>query len=94
MRDVESLREHYVLTLRHWVARLEARHDDAVAATDEAQYRIWRLYMAGSAHAMATGRLNLYQIVLAKPVYGASRLPLTRHDWYTAAERGRDLIAV
>ncbi len=92
VRDVEALREHYVLTLRHWVSRLEARHDDAVAATDEAHYRIWRLYMAGSAHGMATGRLNLYQVVLAKPVHGNSRLPLTRHDWYSAAER--DLVAV
>ena len=23
VRDVESLREHYALTLRHWVRRLE-----------------------------------------------------------------------
>ena len=27
VRDVESLREHYALTLRHWVRRLEAHHD-------------------------------------------------------------------
>jgi cyclopropane-fatty-acyl-phospholipid synthase len=84
VRDVEGLREHYVLTLRHWVSRLEAQHDAAVAATDETQYRIWRLYMAGSAHGMATGRLDLYQVVLAKPDRGTSRLPLTRDDWYTA----------
>ena len=25
VRDLESLREHYALTLRHWVKRLEAR---------------------------------------------------------------------
>lgn len=25
LRDVESLREHYALTLRHWLARLERR---------------------------------------------------------------------
>jgi len=93
VRDVEGLREHYVLTLRHWVARLEARHDDAVRATDETQYRIWRLYMAGSAHAMATGRLNLYQLMLVKPDRGKSRLPLTREEWY-AAGRDRDAVTV
>jgi len=82
VRDVEGLREHYVLTLRHWVARLEAEHDAAVRSADETQYRIWRLYMAGSAHAMATGRLNLYQLLLLKPDRGASGLPLTREGWY------------
>ena len=34
VRDVESLREHYALTLRHWVNRLEARRAEAVAAAD------------------------------------------------------------
>ena len=28
---MESLREHYARTLRHWVANLEAHWDDAVA---------------------------------------------------------------
>jgi hypothetical protein len=34
---------------------------------------------------MATGRLNLYQLLLLKPDRGASGLPLTREGWY--AER-------
>jgi cyclopropane-fatty-acyl-phospholipid synthase len=51
VRDVESLREHYALTLRHWVHRLEARR-----ITDETTYRVWRLYMSGSAHGFKTGR--------------------------------------
>ncbi len=93
VRDVEGLREHYVLTLRHWVTRLEARYDAAIRATDETQYRIWRLYMAGSAHAMATGRLNLYQLLLVKPDRGKSHLPLTREDWYTEM-RDRSSITV
>ncbi len=82
VRDVESLREHYALTLRHWVKRLEARHEEAVRATDEVTYRIWRLYMAGSAHGFATGHLNVYQSLLAKPDHGVTGLPLTREDWY------------
>jgi cyclopropane-fatty-acyl-phospholipid synthase len=82
VRDVESLREHYALTLRHWVRRLEAKSEDAKRIVGEVAYRIWRLYMAGSAHGFAIGRLNLYQVLLSKPDQGDSRLPLTREDWY------------
>jgi cyclopropane-fatty-acyl-phospholipid synthase len=81
-RDLENLREHYALTLRRWVKRLEARHDEAVRVADEVTYRIWRLYMAGSAHSFDCGRLNLYQLLLVKPERGRSNLPLTRADWY------------
>ena len=82
VRDVENLREHYVLTLRHWVRNLENHAEQARQATDESTYRIWRLYMAGSAHAFETGQLNVYQILLAKAKDGRSGLPLTRADWY------------
>lgn len=82
VRDVESLREHYALTLRHWLHRLEANREQARHLTDETTYRIWRLYLAGAAHAFRTGRLNVYQTLLAKPLRGDSRLPLTRKDWY------------
>ena len=82
VRDVESLREHYALTLGHWVRRLEARADEARRITDETTYRVWRLYMSGSAHGFRTGRLNVYQTLLLKPDRGESGLPLTRADWY------------
>lgn len=82
IRDVESLREHYALTLRHWVKRLESCEQQAIRISNEQTYRIWRLYMAGSAHGFHTGRLNLYQVLLAKPDHGHTGLPLTREDWY------------
>jgi len=83
VRDVESLREHYALTLRQWVRRLEAQHDQALQFVDEPTYRVWRLFMSGSAHGFATGRLNVYQALLVKPgERGQSGLPLTRLDWY------------
>src|SRR5512142_1865918 len=83
VRDVESLREHYALTLRHWVRNLEAHHDDALKYVDESTYRVWRLYMSGSAYGFSTGRLNVYQALLAKPdAQGRSGLPWTRADWY------------
>jgi cyclopropane-fatty-acyl-phospholipid synthase len=83
VRDVESLREHYALTLRHWVRRLEAAHEEALRHVDESTYRVWRLYLSGSAHGFTTGRLNVYQALMSLPdSRGASGLPLTREDWY------------
>lgn len=82
VRDVESLREHYARTLRHWVQRLETRCGDAKRITGETLYRVWRIYMAGSAHAFASGRVNVYQVLFSKPEQGNANLPLTREDWY------------
>lgn len=85
VRDVESLREHYILTLRRWVTRLEARRGEARNATDERTYRLWRLYMAGSAHKFRIGQNNVYQVLLSRPSGAGSDLPLTRSDWYAGA---------
>jgi cyclopropane-fatty-acyl-phospholipid synthase len=84
IRDVESLREHYAMTLHEWVQRLESHAEAAKRLTDEVTYRIWRLYMAGSAHQFRRGDLNLYQILLSKSPNGDSGMPLTRADWYRA----------
>jgi cyclopropane-fatty-acyl-phospholipid synthase len=82
VRDVESLREHYALTLRHWARRLDSHRDQVLQAVDEPTFRVWRLFLSGSAYSFATGPLNVYQTLLAKPVNGVSGLPLTRRDWY------------
>jgi cyclopropane-fatty-acyl-phospholipid synthase len=82
VRDVESLREHYVLTARAWRRRLEAAYYQALELVDEATYRTWRLAMAGCAYGFATHRLNVWQSLLGKPERGRSGLPLTREDWY------------
>jgi len=83
VRDVESLREHYALTLRHWVRRLESHHQEALRHVDEPIYRVWRLFMSGSAYGFSSGRLNVYQALLVKPgLGGESGLPLSRDDWY------------
>lgn len=85
IRDVENLREHYALTLRHWFRRLEAAHAPALRFVNESTYRIWRLYLAGSAHGFARAQLAVYQMLLSKPdAAGESQLPLTRRDWYPA----------
>ena len=89
IRDVENLREHYALTLRHWVRRLEAHHEEALRHVSEPVYRTWRLYMAGSAHRFEIGQLAVYQTLLAKlGAGGAARVPLSRATWYPAGAGG------
>jgi cyclopropane-fatty-acyl-phospholipid synthase len=82
VRDVESLREHYVLTTRRWLERLEARRDEARRLTNDTVYRVWRLTLAASAHRFARGHVNVYQVLLSKPKAGSTGLPLSRADWY------------
>lgn len=67
VRDVESLRASYALTLRHWVANLEQNRAAAIAATSGSTYRIWRLYMAASAVAFERSGLSIYQLLLSDP---------------------------
>ena len=84
IRDVENLREHYALTLHHWLRRLEARHDEALRFVDEVTYRVLRLYIGGSAHGFRRGHIAVYQTLLRKlEPPGQAKLPLTRNDWCT-----------
>ncbi|HEX6138773.1 MAG TPA: cyclopropane-fatty-acyl-phospholipid synthase family protein [Casimicrobiaceae bacterium] len=81
--DAEALREHYAKTLWHWVERLEANTDAARAEVGEEKYRVWRIYMAGSAHAFDRGWLSLWQLLAGKPLAdGRLPHPLTRDYMY------------
>jgi cyclopropane-fatty-acyl-phospholipid synthase len=82
VRDVENLREHYELTLRCWVDGLRQNADVLLEHVSLATYRIWLLYMAGSAAAFHRGDIAVHQVLLSHPDRGQSRLPLTREDWY------------
>ena len=83
VRDVENLREHYALTLRAWVQRLEEHHDEAVALVGESVYRTWRLYMSFSAVQFETAQICVNQSLLAKPVNGRVAIPMSRADLYS-----------
>jgi cyclopropane-fatty-acyl-phospholipid synthase len=90
-RDVENLREHYTLTLRHWVRGLEEHHDEAVSLVGEETYRVWRLYMSGSAYAFDSGNISVVQALFSRPDgHGKAHLPLTRKSMY---ESGPTLVA-
>jgi cyclopropane-fatty-acyl-phospholipid synthase len=77
IRDVESLREHYVLTLRRWVANLEARAAEAIREVGEMRVRAWRLYLLAAADGFASGEISVFQVLSARD--GAPHgLPLGR----------------
>ena len=79
VRDVESLREHYAMTLRAWVANLEANWDRAVELASPGRARVWRLYMAGSALGFEANRLGVNQVLAVRPARrGVSGMPRTR----------------
>ncbi|HEX3847439.1 MAG TPA: cyclopropane-fatty-acyl-phospholipid synthase family protein [Steroidobacteraceae bacterium] len=80
--DVEALRPHYAMTLRHWVARLESHHAEALSFVNEATYRVWRLYMAACALDFERGEIGIYQVLVAKRAPGRLPLPLTRRYMY------------
>ena len=89
IHDVENLRPHYALTLRHWVQRLEANRDAALREVDEPTYRVWRLYMAACALGFEAGTTGVYQILASKPNRGEWPVPLTRGDLYAGRVGGR-----
>jgi cyclopropane-fatty-acyl-phospholipid synthase len=94
VRDIENLREHYELTLRSWVEGLKRNADALLKLVPETTYRIWLLYMAGSAAAFRRGDIAVYQTLLCNPDHGKSGLPLRRNDWYVDRMRDvRDCIA-
>ena len=81
--DMECLRPHYAKTLWHWVERLEARQDEARRMVGEDRFRIWRIYMAGSAYAFERGWISVFQVLAARPLEsGAVSYPLTREHVY------------
>ncbi len=75
-RHVESLREHYALTLRAWVANLEADWDRAVELAGPGRARVWRLYMAACAVSFEDGSNQIHQVLAVKPNGGESGMPL------------------
>jgi cyclopropane-fatty-acyl-phospholipid synthase len=79
VRDVESLREHYPLTLRRWLANLEANRGEAIALVGKERERAWWLYLVASIQGFRDGEVTIYQVLAAR--MGAEHpLPLSRAE--------------
>ncbi|MEV8310045.1 cyclopropane-fatty-acyl-phospholipid synthase family protein [Streptomyces flavidovirens] len=86
VRDVESIREHYALTLRQWVANLEANWPEAVRASSRGRARVWQLYMAASALSFEHNKIGVNQVLAVRPGEGgASGMPLRARTWNPTA---------
>jgi cyclopropane-fatty-acyl-phospholipid synthase len=78
--DIENIRLHYALTLRHWLERYAAVEDRVRRMFDDKFVRMWRLYLAGSVAGFETGTLQLFQVVFSGGYN--NRIPMTREHLY------------
>lgn len=85
--DVESMRAHYALTLRHWVRQLTLKHQEALQFVSESSYRVWHCYMTASALSFESGGLGLYQILANKRHHLHAKMPLTRQHLHVSLLR-------
>ena len=86
IHDVEGLRPHYALTLRHWVARLEAARGAAVREVGEAVWRVWHLYMVACALEFEAGSIGVLPNPDVQPSAGLpGRCPIRAPICTTAA---------
>ncbi|MFC7754980.1 class I SAM-dependent methyltransferase [Tsukamurella soli] len=82
VRDDESLREHYGLTLRAWVDNLQAGWDEAVALVGVERARTWLLYLATCALAFERGKVTIHQVLAVKQGPGGrARMGWNRRAW-------------
>lgn len=78
--DVENLRQHYALTLKHWLQRFEDASSRIKEMYDERFVRAWRLYLAGSIASFNTGDMQLFQVLFARGT--SNDIPWTRGYLY------------
>lgn len=80
VRDVESLRQHYVRTLLCWHDQFEEHVPEIEKMFDEKFIRMWRMYLCSCAASFNNGVVDLHQILFTKGVN--NELPLTRDYMY------------
>jgi cyclopropane-fatty-acyl-phospholipid synthase len=83
VHDVEGWRDHYSMTCRHWVQRLEANREEAIRQVGIEKFRMWTLYLTGCVFALGDGGARIYQTVAtAHGSRGLSGMPCTREHLY------------
>src|SRR6476619_4144069 len=80
--DVENLRLHYGLTLRHWLERATKARQQIEAMYDARFFRMWEFYLAGGIVMFASGAACNYQV---QYIRDRRALPITR-DYMADAE--------
>jgi superfamily II DNA or RNA helicase len=80
--DVENMRRHYAQTCALWADNFERNTSHIRSLVDEKRYRIWRIYLAGCAHAFTHDWISLNQIVCGKAGRHAGALRKSRAYMY------------
>jgi cyclopropane-fatty-acyl-phospholipid synthase len=86
--DVENLRLHYGLTLRHWLARATAARAEIEAMYDARFFRMWEFYLAGGIVMFESGAACNYQVQYIRE---RNALPITRDYMLETERRYREL---
>ncbi len=82
VHDVESWREHFQLTLEHWLQRLWDQKEIARQEIGWEKTRLWLLYFSLFAASFERNTVGVFQTLASKRRTGPSSLPLTREDLY------------
>ncbi len=87
VHDIETWREHYGLTTKHWCKRLIQNKEEAIRIVGEERYRMWIAYLVGVSLGFKDGTMRIYQTVSTKyQSKGLSGMPLTREHLYQESE--------
>jgi cyclopropane-fatty-acyl-phospholipid synthase len=88
--DVENLRLHYALTLRHWLDRATKARAEIEAMYDARFFRMWEFYLAGGIVMFESGAACNYQLQYIRE---RTALPITRDYMVEAEQRHRETAA-
>ena len=83
--DIENLRFHYALTLKHWRTNFLQNYEEikSVMKFDDLFMRTWEFYLASGLAGFSMGHLNLIQMVMTNGV--RTDYPWTREFLYEPA---------
>ena len=91
--DIEILRLHYAVTLRHWRARFEQHREEIRQIYDDRFCRMWEFYLVGSELAFRNQGHMVFQMQISRQL---ESVPLTRDymfDWERTQGQRRDIAA-
>jgi cyclopropane-fatty-acyl-phospholipid synthase len=88
--DIENLRLHYALTLRHWLDRATKARPAIEAMYDARFFRMWEFYLAGGIVMFENGAACNYQVQYIRE---RTALPITRDYMFETERKYRELAA-
>lgn len=83
MSDCETLRLHYVYTLKAWYDRFAAKEEEITRLYDQRLFRLYAFYLAASMTMFTDGAMVVYQLQYLRSRYAA---PIMR-DYMLDAEK-------